>query len=121
MSLAGKLIAFVGKRAAKRFDKACRDPGSVQTALLLEMVRKNAGTEYGQRYDFAAIKTVADYQRQVPVITYEDIKEDMMRVVSGTSNVFTAEDPVMFAQTSGTTGDPKFVPVTPTERQAQAG
>jgi len=23
MSLAGKLIAFVGKRAAKRFDKAC--------------------------------------------------------------------------------------------------
>ena len=121
MSLAGKLIAFVGKRAAKRFDKACRDPGSVQTALLLEMVRKNAGTEYGQRYDFAAIKTVADYQRKVPVITYEDIKEDMMRVVSGTSNVFTAEDPVMFAQTSGTTGGPKFVPVTPTERQAQAG
>ena len=30
MSLAGKLIAFVGKRAAKRFDKACRDPGKMR-------------------------------------------------------------------------------------------
>ena len=68
MSLAGKLIAFVGKRAAKRFDKACRDLGKVQTDLLMDMVRKNAGTEYGQRYNFAAIKTVADYQRNVPVL-----------------------------------------------------
>ena len=116
MSLAGKLIAFVGKRAAKRFDKACENPGKVQTDLLLDMVRRNAGTEYGKRYDFASIRTVADFQRNVPVITYEDIKDDMMRVASGTSNVFTAEDPVMFAQTSGTTGDPKFVPVTPTDR-----
>ena len=116
MSLAGKLIAFVGKRAAKRFDKACENPGKVQTDLLLDMVRRNSGTEYGKRYDFASIKSVADFQRNVPVITYEDIKDDMMRVASGTSNVFTAEDPVMFAQTSGTTGDPKFVPVTPTDR-----
>ena len=41
MSLAGKLIAFVGKRAAKRFDKACENPGKVQTDLLLDMVRRN--------------------------------------------------------------------------------
>jgi hypothetical protein len=70
MSLAGKLIAFVGKRSAKRFDKACRDPGNVQTSLLLDMVGKNAGTEYGQRHDFGSIRSVADYQRKVPVITY---------------------------------------------------
>jgi hypothetical protein len=116
MSLAGKLIAFVGKRAARRFEKACRDPAQVQTDLLLDIVRRNAGTEYGQRYGFASIRSIADYRRNVPVITYEDIKDDMKRVVSGASNVFTAEDPVMFAQTSGTTGDPKFIPVTPTDQ-----
>ena len=44
MSLAGKLIAFVGKRAAGRFEKACRDPARVQTELLLDIVRRNAGT-----------------------------------------------------------------------------
>jgi len=118
MSLAGKLIAFVGKRAARRFETACRDPGRVQTELLLDIVRRNAGTEYGQRYGFGRISSITDFQRNVPVITYEDIKEDMNRVVSGASNVFTAEDPVMFAQTSGTTGDPKYIPVTPTDQGA---
>jgi hypothetical protein len=32
----------------------------------------------------------------------------------GESGVLTAEDPAMFARTSGTTGEPKLIPVTPT-------
>jgi hypothetical protein len=55
---------------------------------------------------------VASYQRQVPIVTYEDIAADMTRVTEGARGVFTAEDPIMFAQTSGTTGDPKFIPIT---------
>ena len=116
MSLAGKLIAFVGKQSARRFDAATRDPLRTQTELLLGMVRNNADTEYGRRYDFASIDSIADYQKQVPVITYADIERDMERVVAGEKNIFTAEDPVMFAQTSGTTGKPKFIPVTPTDQ-----
>jgi len=116
MSLAGKLIAFVGKQAARRFDKATRDPRRTQTELLLGMLRKNADTEYGRRYNFGSISSIADYQKQVPVITYADIQQDMERVAAGAKNVFTAEDPVMFAQTSGTTGKPKFIPVTPTDQ-----
>ena len=119
MSLAGKLITFVGKRSARRFDEATRDPRRTQTDLLLNILRKNAGTEYGQRYNFASINTVEEYQKQVPLITYGDIQQDMERVAAGASNVFTAEDPVMFAQTSGTTGKPKLIPVTPTD-QGQA-
>ena len=116
MSLAGKLIAFVGKQSARRFDAATRDPLRSQTELLLGMVRKNADTEYGRRYGFGTINSIADYQKQVPVITYADIERDMERVVAGEKNIFTAEDPVMFAQTSGTTGKPKFVPVTPADQ-----
>ncbi len=119
MSLAGKLIAFVGKRSARRFDEATRDPRRTQTDLLLGILRRNADTEYGRRYNFASINSIADYQKQVPLITYADIQQDMERVAGGASNVFTAEDPVMFAQTSGTTGKPKFIPVTPTD-QGQA-
>lgn len=116
MSLAGKLIGFVGKQSARRFDQATEDPLRVQTEMLLGMVQKNAETEYGCRYGFKSIKTFADYQKQVPVITYQDIQKDMERVVAGEKNIFTAEDPVMFAQTSGTTGNPKFIPVTPTDQ-----
>jgi hypothetical protein len=116
MSLAGKLIAFVGKHSAHRFDEATRDPLTIQTQLLLDMARKNASTEYGRRYGFASVKTIADYQRQVPIITYQDIQQDMERVVAGEKNIFTAEHPVMFAQTSGTTGKPKYIPVTPSDQ-----
>jgi len=119
MSLAGKLIAFVGKRSARRFDAATSDLLRTQTELLLGMLRKNANTEYGRRYHFDTINSISDYQKQVPLITYADIQEDMERVAGGAKNVFTAEDPVMFAQTSGTTGKPKFIPVTPTD-QGQA-
>jgi hypothetical protein len=116
MSLAGKLITFVGKQSARRFDEATRDPRRTQTELLLGMLRRNADTEYGRRYNFASINSIADYQEQVPLITYADIQQDMERVAGGAGNVFTAEDPVMFAQTSGTTGKPKFIPVTPTDQ-----
>jgi hypothetical protein len=116
MSIAGAVIGLLGKQAARRFDEATRDPLRTQSELLLGVLRRNASTEYGRRYGFSSIGSIADYQRATPIITYADIEQDMLRVAAGAKNVFTAEDPVMFAQTSGTTGRPKFVPVTPTDR-----
>ncbi|UCF94595.1 MAG: GH3 auxin-responsive promoter family protein [Desulfobacterales bacterium] len=116
MSLTGLVIKFMSQKPAGRFEQATRDPVRVQTDRILSTVRKNAETEYGRRYGFAKIRTIEDYQKQVPIITYEEIKADMQRVVAGEKNIFTAEDPVMFAQTSGTTGDPKYIPITPTCR-----
>lgn len=116
MSFTGALMKSVVKRSARRFEKATLDPVGTQTNKLLSMVRKNANTVYGKRHGFASIKSIADFQKQVPVVTYEDIRADMDRVVAGESGIFTTEDPVMFAQTSGTTGNPKFIPVTSTCR-----
>ncbi len=116
MSFASSLIHFVNSRSARRFEVATHDLAGTQTRKLMTLVKQNAGTEYGKRYGFDSIQTVEDYQKRVPIITYEDIKQDMQKVTEGATNVFTAEDPVMFAQTSGTTGDPKFIPVTPTDK-----
>lgn len=115
MALTGKLIRFACWRAARRFDQAVADPVRVQNELLLDLMRRNAGTEYGKRYGFGSVRSLADYQRQVPIITYDDIQGEMDRIVAGERNVLTAEDPVMFAQTSGTTGKPKLIPVVPSE------
>jgi len=116
MSIAGFFIGLSLARSAGRFEKATRNPKKIQEQKLLSIVANNKDTEYGRRYDFSTIRTIADFQRLVPVITYEDIKDDMTRLVAGEKNIFTAEQPVMFAQTSGTTGDPKYIPVTPTCR-----
>jgi hypothetical protein len=116
MSLASSLIHFINSRSAKRFEEATTDALQTQTQKLMEIVRQNEGTEYGKQYGFESIRTVEDYQKRVPIITYEDIKADIDRVTAGEKNILTAEDPVMFAQTSGTTGDPKFIPVTPADK-----
>lgn len=114
MALRETIITWITRRAANRFEHATQDPVRVQRDKLLDLMSKNQDTEYGRRHGFSSIKAIEDYQKQVPVVTYEDIKEDMKRVAEGARNVFTNEDPVMFAQTSGTTGDPKYIPVTPT-------
>lgn len=108
------LIRQAGKAAARRFDAVTADPAAAQHKKLMEIMRRNENTEYGKQYDFASVKTLSDFQARVPVVTYEDIKPYMDRIVRGEKNVLVAEDPTMFAQTSGTTGDAKYIPVTPT-------
>jgi hypothetical protein len=113
-NIVGRIIAFVVGRSANRFEKATRDPRKVQKDKLLEIIRRNENTEYGKQYNFASIQSIEDYQANVPIVTYEDIRPYMDRVVQGESNILTAEDPIGFAQTSGTTGNPKYIPITPT-------
>src|SRR6056297_913014 len=99
---------------AEEFNKSCTDPLNTQRQKMFSIVRKNMNTEYGVRYGFSTIRTIKDFQRQLPVINYEDIRRDIERVADGAKNVLTAEPPIMFARTSGTMGKPKLIIVTPT-------
>jgi len=114
--LASFLVRIAGRSAARRFEAATRDPLGTQERKLLEILQRNKDTEYGREYGFAAIRNLADYRARVPVVDYDAIKDRVKRVTRGEKNVLTAEDPVMFAQTSGTTGEAKYIPVTPSCR-----
>lgn len=112
--LARTFIRQAGRAAAGRFERATRDPAGTQERKLMEIVRRNRDTEYGREHGFASIRSVTDWRRQVPVVEYGDIRDRVERVTRGERNVLTAEDPVLFNQTSGTTGAAKYIPVTPT-------
>jgi hypothetical protein len=96
-----------------RYIAASRDPGPAQLEKLLEMVRRNRDTEYGREHGFASIRTVRDYQERVPIQDYDALAPYIERVKRGERRVLTADDPLMFAVTSGTTGKAKYIPVTP--------
>lgn len=121
MALGALILKMGTQRSAVKFERATKKPIETQREKLRSIIRKNKDTEYGKRYGFDSIVTVSDYQRQVPVVKYEDISDDVDKVVEGKKNVLTAEMPVMFAQTSGTTGKPKYIPITPTCRRRQHG
>jgi hypothetical protein len=111
-------ISLAGRRAASRFDAATRSVERTQRRRLLEILRANADTEYGRRHGFGGVRSLDDYRRAVPVVTWDDLEGLVARMRKGERRVLTARDPVMFARTSGTSGEPKFIPVTPESRDA---
>ena len=38
---------------------------------ILKQIWKNRNTEYGKKYNFASVKSIKDYQNQVPLSTIE--------------------------------------------------
>lgn len=98
--------------AANKFDDATWDPRAAQEQKLLEIIRRNEGTVYGKEHDFRGVKTIDDYQRNVPQNTYETLSPYIDRVTAGEGGVLTADKVLMFATTSGTTGAAKYIPVT---------
>ncbi|MCC7105141.1 MAG: GH3 auxin-responsive promoter family protein, partial [Chloroflexi bacterium] len=96
-----------------RFVAATREPSSAQHQKLMEIVERNRDTVFGREHGFSSIKGIEAYQKQVPIQTYDTLGPLIERVKRGEKRILTADDPLMFAVTSGTTGKAKYIPVTP--------
>lgn len=99
--------------AASTFDDATWAPREAQERKLLEIVGRNKDTAFGRDHGFGGVKSIEDYRSAVPMNTYETLTPYIDRVFAGEQNVLTADEPLMFATTSGTTGRAKYIPVTP--------
>ncbi|PWT96787.1 MAG: hypothetical protein C5B53_08925 [Candidatus Melainabacteria bacterium] len=98
----------------RRFRRACRQPLQSQTEKLLSIVSANQNTAFGKAHNFHKIKSIADFRQYVPPCQYEDLQPYIDALLQGQQNQLTAEEPFMFATTSGTTAKPKFIPITET-------
>ena len=94
------------------YQEALENPLQAQTRILKKIIKKNKKTEYGFKYNFSKIKTINDFQKNVPLITFKDIEQDIERLKKGEQNILTKDKVVYFASTSGTTSKIKLVPVT---------
>lgn len=98
--------------ALHRFREICEDAVSEQKNLLKHILQKNKDTEYGRRYCFSDIKDPLEFQRKVPLTVFEDYEESITRQIQGEENVLTAEKPVFYCISAGSTGTPKYLPIT---------
>ncbi len=94
------------------FREARRDVFKAQERLLLNIVKQNKNTVYGKKYKFNKIKSIGDFQKRVPIISYEDILPFIERMKEGEQNILTKDKVVFFATTSGTTKKAKLIPIT---------
>ncbi len=110
----GQPVVARARRLARRFLNETHQTAEIQQRLVLQQVARNSGSQFGRDHHFAAIRTVQDFQRQVPISGYERHEPYIDRVRQGdTEALFAAGTKVlMFAMTSGTTSRPKTIPVT---------
>lgn len=106
-----------GKFESRAFDKATAEPEKTQRRFLLNLLEKNAESQFGELHKFSEIRNENDLRRQIPIRDYEDFRPFINRIIKGEQSVLTKENPFMFTMTSGTTDEPKYIPVT---RQSQA-
>src|SRR4051794_28482311 len=108
---ADRLFRGYARRRTRETDRLSL--AAVQDATLRRLVRQAALTRFGRDHDFAAIRTVRDYQRRVPLRDYEAFWTaywrpafPLLRDVSWPGVI------PYFALSSGTTtGATKYVPV----------
>ncbi len=104
----------------KRWQRLAFKPRIVQTELLRRILDSNRNSSFGREHGFNHIQTVAGFRQQVPVADYERFRPYVKRAMNGEQSVLTAEPILMFTLTSGSTGEPKLIPVTETTRARHA-
>ena len=96
-----------------------RNPRRTSEQTLRGILNYAKDTVYGREHHFAEILAAKDdkelyalYQQYVPAQEYEALRPYVERHKNGEANVLFPGKPIMYATTSGTTKEPKWVPIT---------
>ncbi|UCG83924.1 MAG: GH3 auxin-responsive promoter family protein [Dehalococcoidia bacterium] len=109
-------LAELLKAFLQPWHTAVENPGEAQSNVLHTILQGYTKTDYGAQHGAEHIESIEDYRRAFPVITYEDCKPLIQRVMAGEVGLLLSEEPVGWAITRGTTkGESKFIPMTPTD------
>ncbi len=111
---AARIAGFNAHRQMRQFIRAHDNSRDVQDQLLRRLCRLGAETRFGRDHGLASVRTYEDFTRAIPVNTYETLAPYLRDVYAGdTSALFPHGTKVLlFALTSGTTGEPKRIPIT---------
>lgn len=110
--IADAAFARFSRRRMARLDALALD--RIQQRTLMDLVRRAEPTRFGRDHDFSRIRSIADYQRLVPLRDYEQFWNEYWKGCYPYIAGATWPDPVpYFALSSGTTsGTTKYIPVT---------
>ncbi|MBR5437811.1 MAG: GH3 auxin-responsive promoter family protein [Clostridia bacterium] len=85
-------------------------PREMQEKVLKKIVKRNGNTEFGKKIGLGKIKSVAEFQKNMPYTTYDDYYEYVERMQNGEKNLIIKRRPVRYCSSSGSVGKPKIMP-----------
>lgn len=112
------LLGTAGGIQYLKLKKASRNPRKSQEKCLRDILNYGKDTVYGKEHRFSYIleaKTADElfsrYQQCVKPSEYEDFRPYVNKMKDGQSDVLFKGRPVLYATTSGSTGEPKWIPI----------
>ncbi|OEL23219.1 putative indole-3-acetic acid-amido synthetase GH3.1 [Dichanthelium oligosanthes] len=95
------------REALEFIEHVTANAGQVQRRVLAEILAQNAPAEYLRRYGVsgAADDAVEAFRRLVPLVTYEGLQPDILRIANGDTSPILSGKPISeFLTSSGTSG-----------------
>ncbi len=107
-----KIASLVFSARQKELDRHYHDAEALQNQVMHRLIERARDTEYGINHLFSSTKNYEQFAQNVPVNTYEELKNDIDRMRHGEHNVLWPGSVKWYAKSSGTTNDKsKFIPV----------
>lgn len=106
------VFLIVGGYHAVRLQMAAHRCRASQDASLTRIIRTARNTAFGRDHKFGEIATYEDFVARVPIMSYAEHEPYIERQMQGERDVIVPNKPLYYATTSGTTGKPKYIPVT---------
>ena len=115
MPILTRLVNQVLSKRLSAIDFFRKNPHMVQQRQFEYLVRTLSHTLYGKQYNVGREMTFLEFQKRLPVVTYDELSPFIERDRRGEPGVLWDTPVRWFAKSSGTTADKsKFIPVTST-------
>ena len=112
MPVINSIINWVNFKRIYQIDLFKKHPHEVQREVLFNLLEQASNTEYGLKYNFKGIRSEKEFRENLPVVSYDEVKPTVERMMLGEKNLLWPGETKWFAKSSGTTNDKsKFIPV----------
>ena len=111
-SILNKIFNLFILRRMEGINQFIEHPIETQQRVLFSLLSQAKNTEYGKLHHFEEIKSYEDFNKQVPIVSYEDFEPFIEKARQGNPDVFWPGKIKHFAKSSGTTNaKSKFIPI----------
>jgi hypothetical protein len=111
-------LTIVGKKGLAVLRKSSKNARLAQEKVLRSFLENSRNTVYGKEHNFSAIleapgqEIFETFRKNVPVNDYENLRPYVERHKNGEADILFPGKPKMYGTTSGTTKEPKWIPIT---------
>ena len=107
-----RLLRGFGDPLVQRFLRSLSSPREAQRARLGAVLSAAAGSRFAREHSLSSVSSLEDLRAAVPVRTHAELSPWLDALAEGELDALTGAKPSMLLETSGTTGRPKWLPVT---------